>query len=525
MAGIVFPIAYKVDDADLKNAEGSFKKFAGNIAGILGGIGLATGVIDSLKVGFEEAMDAAKGQAQLEAGIKSTGGAAGVTTQHLQDLAASIQGYSGQTDDSIVKTEQLLLTFTNIKNSGTDKIFDLATKAAADMAAKMGTDASSAAIQLGKALNDPTNGMTALRRVGVQFTADQEIAIKSMQKAGDVAGAQKVILNELATEFGGAAEAAGKSLPGQIEIAKRSFEDLMQSLVEQLLPAIKSIVNAGLSMMDWIKNNKELVTGFVVVIGSAAAAFGAYKLVTEAITVAQKAWLAVTTLQKLATGEATLAQLGLNTALLANPIGLVVTAVAALVAGLVYFFTQTKEGQAAWSTFTKFLTDAWKNFVKFFGDAVNSLMTFFKPVFEFIGGLFKNYVNMWINLFEGFVNGIITGLNGVIQLANTALSLISKATGGAITVKVPTIPKVNLPNLAEGGIVPATPGGRVVNVAEAGQAEAIVPLSKLGSMGSGTTINLTVNAGLGTDGNMVARDIVTALKRYERTNGAVWVSA
>ena len=107
-------------------------------------------------------MDAAKGQAQLEAGIKSTGGAAGVTTQHLQDLAASIQGYSGQTDDSIVKTEQLLLTFTNIKNSGTDKIFDLATKAAADMAAKMGTDASSAAIQLGKALNDPTNGMTVL---------------------------------------------------------------------------------------------------------------------------------------------------------------------------------------------------------------------------------------------------------------------------------------------------------------------------------------------------------------------------
>jgi hypothetical protein len=149
----------------------------------------------------------------------------------------------------------------------------------------------------------------------------------------------------------------------------------------------------------------------------------------------------------------------------------------------------------------------------------------FDPVFKFIGTVIKAYINTWINLFEGFVNGIITGLNGVISLANAALSLIAKATGGSISLKVPAIPKVDIPNLADGGLVPATPGGRLVNVAEAGSAEAIVPLSKMGSMGGSTTINLTVNAGLGTDGNTVARDIVTALKRYERTNGAVWVSA
>jgi len=198
--------------------------------GLLGGLGaVMVGVGAVLKTGFGEAMDASAGNAQLEAGIKSTGNAAKVSVKGLNDRASAIQAMSGQTDDSISASQKLLLTFTNIKNKGPDKIFDLATMASANMAAKMGGDASSNAIQLGKALNDPIKGVGALSRVGVSFTAAQKKSIEAMVKSGDVAGAQKIILSELNTEFGGAAKAAGESLPGQLARAKRSFEDVSQA--------------------------------------------------------------------------------------------------------------------------------------------------------------------------------------------------------------------------------------------------------------------------------------------------------
>ncbi len=200
-----------------------------------GGLAAMFGIVHS---GIGEVMDASKADAQLEAGIKSTKNAAHVTKQGLNDLASSIQDYSGQTDDSIAATEALLLTFTNIKNVGPDKIFDDTTRAAADMAAKMGGDSSRYAVQLGKALNDPVKGMTALQRVGVSFTEGQKKQVEQMVKTGDTIGAQKLILKELNVEFGGAAKAAGESIPGQVERAKRAFEDFTQGAVQKLVPLI-----------------------------------------------------------------------------------------------------------------------------------------------------------------------------------------------------------------------------------------------------------------------------------------------
>jgi len=206
---------------------------------IMAGIGAAVAGISAVAgVGIKETLDASKGVAQLNAGIKSTGNVANLSIKGMTDLASTIQNYSGQTDDSIVASEQLLQTFTNIRNNGPDKIFDLATVATADMAAKMGGDASGMAIKLGRALSDPVKGVMALTRVGVVFTQSQKDSIKAMVKSGDTIGAQKVILGELSREFGGAAKAAGKSLPGQLELAKRSFEDLSQGIVESALPLV-----------------------------------------------------------------------------------------------------------------------------------------------------------------------------------------------------------------------------------------------------------------------------------------------
>lgn len=213
--------------------------------GIGASVAIGAALVGVFKTGLGELQDYEAGRAQLEAGLKSTGNTAGITVNQMESLASSIQNYSGQTDDSIVKTESLLLTFKNIKNQAgqNNDIFTQTTKIAADMAARMGGDASGAAIQLGKALNDPIAGISALSRVGVTFTEGQKKQIAAMVDAGNTMGAQKIILKELNSEFGGSAEAAGKTLPGQLAILKRHFEDVSQTVVTALVPALTSSIH------------------------------------------------------------------------------------------------------------------------------------------------------------------------------------------------------------------------------------------------------------------------------------------
>lgn len=222
------------------------RSLGGALMAGLGAVGIAVGVGEFIKKGVEEYSAADALNAQFSAGIKSTGNAAGLTVKGMDDLAASIAGYSGQSYASIGKTEQVLQTFTNLRNVGPNKIFDDATEAAANMAAKLGGDASASAIQLGKALNDPVKGMVALRRVGVSFTQSQVDQVKAMVAAGDTMGAQKLILRELNTEFGGAAKAAGQTLPGEIARSKVAFGELTKAIVGGVMPLVTPMI-AGIA--------------------------------------------------------------------------------------------------------------------------------------------------------------------------------------------------------------------------------------------------------------------------------------
>ena len=76
-------------------------------------------------------------------------------------------------------------------------------KAVLNFSVALGTDAESAAIQMGKALNDPILGISALGRAGVQFTESQKEMIATLVESGDVVGAQSIILAEF--DYNGAA--------------------------------------------------------------------------------------------------------------------------------------------------------------------------------------------------------------------------------------------------------------------------------------------------------------------------------
>jgi hypothetical protein len=188
---------------------------------------------------YTEGAQAEQAMADLNATLLSTGGVSGMTVESVSALASSLQQVTMFADDTILTGQNMLLTFTNI---GKD-VFPMATEAMLNMSQKMKQDVSQTAIQLGKALNDPINGLTALRRVGVTFTQDQENVIKSLVATGDVAGAQAVILAELEKEFGGVARAAGQTLPGKIEIMKNSLGSLKETIYFSLLPALAPVID------------------------------------------------------------------------------------------------------------------------------------------------------------------------------------------------------------------------------------------------------------------------------------------
>lgn len=369
--------------------------------------------------------------AQTDAVIKSTGGAAERTRAQIDSLATTIEKMSGIEAETVAEGQNLLLTFTNIKGQN----FDRATQTMTDMAVAMnggslaGLDMSSTAVQLGKALNDPVKGITALTKVGVTFTDEQKAQIKAMTDAGDVAGAQAVIMDELGKEFGGSAEAAGKTVEGTWAKIQNAFGNVSEEVLAGLLPAMQNIaaflldkgIPAFKRLTEWVKDNvvpavKELYETFNANVLPVLQRFGAFigNTVVPALKdfggwitgsavpalkdlaawiVRNRDWLSAIAIT-LATGlivwkaflyttnvlipaikalpgvinAAKGAVIGLFTTISAHPLAALIIIIAALVVGLVYFFTKTETGKrivsAAWEWIQnaiKKVTDWWQN--------------------------------------------------------------------------------------------------------------------------------------------------------------------
>jgi phage-related protein len=218
----------------LKNSLSGALAFASNVAGQALGF-LKDQLVDSVKV----AMDHQAVMSQTAQVLKSTHDASGMTAQSLDDLSHSLANTTTFSDDTIESGENLLLTFTGI---GKD-VFPQVTSTMLDMSQAMGMDTKSAALQLGKALNDPLTGMTALTREGVTFSDAEKKSIQTMMAHNDVAGAQKVMLKELQTEFGGSAKAAGQTFGGQVAILQNHLEELKEKIGTALLPILSSLMS------------------------------------------------------------------------------------------------------------------------------------------------------------------------------------------------------------------------------------------------------------------------------------------
>lgn len=170
-----------------------------------------------------ETADAEFAAAQLNAALKSTAGVAGQSAEALNAHAQALSYVTAFDDDAITGAQALLLTFTKIGG----ETFPQATTAILDMAAAMNTDLKSATIQIGKALNDPILGVSALGRAGVQFSESQKEVIASLTETGRIAEAQGIILAELKTQFEGSAAAAANTFGGALKQLSNELGNLL----------------------------------------------------------------------------------------------------------------------------------------------------------------------------------------------------------------------------------------------------------------------------------------------------------
>lgn len=226
-----------------------------------------------------EAAEMRDAMGQVQAAITSMGGVSGRSLEQLKEQADRLAGSSLFEDDQILRgVTANLLTFGNIAGES----FDRAQQAALDLSARLGQDLQSSTLMVGKALNDPVRGLAALRRVGIQFTTEQEDQIKAMQGVGDTAGAQAIMLAELERQFGGSAQAA-RDAANPMERMRLAFASMAGDIGAILLPMVDKVAAVFSDLAGRFGQLSPGMQQFVVVAGLVAAALGPLLIAAGAV--------------------------------------------------------------------------------------------------------------------------------------------------------------------------------------------------------------------------------------------------
>lgn len=206
------------------------------VAGSVASLGVAAAFRDVIGLYDEQA----RAEAKVAQAVAQTGGAAGLAAEQLFAQASALQEITRFGDEEILNgvTAQLL-TFKNISGD----VFLSAQEAALDLATVLDGDLQSASIMLGKALNDPVKGLGAMSRAGITFGEIQTSLIKDLARTGDIAGAQKAILDEIAGAYGNQAEAARNAGAGIVDAWANVWGDVKEIVGGVLIDVLPPIID------------------------------------------------------------------------------------------------------------------------------------------------------------------------------------------------------------------------------------------------------------------------------------------
>ena len=291
---IIVPILTTFNDKGVKSAINEFKRAEGSLNKFKVGVrnlavpaaavfaGITAGLLSSVKAA-EEAQVANK---RLENVLKQMGYAN--ATNRVLDYADALSKQIGKEDESIKLVQAKLATFKNLTATinTTNGAFDRATKAAFDLAAAGFGEAEQSATQLGKALQDPVKGITALARSGVTFTDVEKQKIKALVESGNLLAAQDVLLKAIESQVGGTAEATATASEKMVI----RFGEMKEALGNQLLPAFERITPVIEKVFDFIGKNSDV---FIILTGVIAATTAAVIALNIALALNPFTWIVV----------------------------------------------------------------------------------------------------------------------------------------------------------------------------------------------------------------------------------------
>lgn len=199
-------------------------------------------------------------------------------------------------------------------------------------------------------------------------------------------------------------------------------------MVSAAIPHIESFIEKIKDIKKWIKDNEDTFNAWVSVIIGAGVSIGAFLLILN--------WGAIMTAAANAVKTLRIAILAVNAAMRANPIGLVISVIAGLVAAFIYLWNNVDGFRAfwlnAWELIKKAASSSWKAITKFFSDAWatikktwSSVAGFFKGVWDGISKAFSNAKTYLSNVFKNAWNGVKNAWNGAKSFFSGLWSSIS----------------------------------------------------------------------------------------------------
>jgi hypothetical protein len=453
---IIIPLVSQFDNSGVKGAIKEFQSLEG--AGAKANFALKKAALPAA---------AAIGAVGLAAFDAAKGAMEDAAAQEL--LAKAIGKNTNATDAQIAANEDWISQQGKLLGVADDDLRPALSKLVAQTgslteAQKGAALAMDIAAATGKPLSAVTDAMAKAYGGNTAALAKLDPKLKGLIKGGlDAEGAMSV----LADTFGGAATTKANTAQGQFQRLQLQLSETKETIGAALLPIIEKVLPVLTRMGNWASEN----TGVFLAVGAAIAGIAAaVLLINGAIT----AWTAITT-------AATAVQTAFNAVLAMNPITLIVIGIGLLIAALVI---------------------AYKKF-EGFRNIVDSVFGFIKGAVTGSIDLIKGYFSTLLGFYKGIFNGIATLWNSTIGKLSFKIPGWVPGLGG----KGFDVP--NIPMLADGGIVSRP---TLAMIAEGGEPEAVIPLSKLGNMGG--NMYVTVQGG---DPNA----IVDALRRYQRQNGAI----
>jgi hypothetical protein len=536
MSGSInIPVVSKFDPTGIKqaqNALGGFGKSLLSVGALVAGAfairGIANFAMESV-IAAERAQQFNDILAQVAKTTGVLGSGVDAATDRMIKFADSHELVIGVEAELIKEAQAVLLSFKAVGASAdeTGGNFDRATKAAFDMAAVLKTDARGSAVQLGKALENPIKGVTALAKAGTTFTDQQRAQIKTLVESNRLLEAQDLILTEVESQYGGAAEAAALGSQ-KIQLA---FGQVQDALGEGLAPAFEKFTNYFINevvpplTVFFEDKFPTLLKNLGATFTSLQPAFEEVgDTLRKAFNISEENTLLeglLINLEKLGQNETFLGFLEeiiegfaklLPDLILLVPLMLqlaqqVVPLLLQVLPPLIWFVDKLA---GAFGIVNKEIEDAFGN-----ADSFQKQVIGLTDVIVTNIPILGSYNRMW----ESITRSILDAVKALADYMTRVQGVPSN-----IRFPVPSTTGARAGGGRVTGGMSYLVGEMGPEIFQPGRGGNIVSNDRIGS-GGGTSIVINVTAGMGTNGAQVGEQIVNAIKRYERSSGKVFASA